>query len=202
MTPVDAAVINGSFETEDFPGWTQTIAGGGQQVVTSRDGVNFTSTGTKYSPVNGRFFAVLGAGDGNSLVSIEQDLPMGIGDILSGWAFFSSNEFVPSQGTDPNDFASVEVLDSSGVRVARPFYLDSDTIGGLVDGRWTPWSFTASTADAYTLRLGVTNVPDEKFPSEAGFDDIHLQRVPEPSTLVALFLGLAASGVRRRRARG
>ena len=192
--PVAAAVINGSFETGDFTGWTQTLAGGSQQVVSSHVGVN----GTAYSPIGGSYFAVLGGGDGNRLVSIEQDLALGMGDMLSGWAFFSSNEFVPLELTDPNDFASVEVFGSSGALVAQPFYLDAATIGGLVDGPWTSWSFTAPTSDTYTLRLGVANDVDMLFPSEAGFDDINLRRVPEPSSLLALCVGLLASGVRRR----
>lgn len=192
--PVAAAVINGSFETGDFTGWTQTLTGGSQQVVTSHGGVN----GTAYLPIDGSHFAVLVAGNANTVVSIEQNIALGIGDMLSGLAFFSSNEFVPLELTDPNDFASVEIFDRSGALVARPFYLDAATIGGLVDGPWTSWSFTATTADSYTLRLGVANDVFADFASEAGFDDIQLRRVPEPSSFVALFLGLLASGVRRR----
>ncbi len=197
--PVGAAVINGGFGTGDFTGWTQIFAGGSQDVVESFDGF----AGTTYSPIGGSYFAVLGGGDENEIVSIEQNLALGIGDMLSGWAFFSSDEVIALPPADQlNDFASVEVFDSSGARVARPFYLDTVTIGGVEDGPWTFWSFTATTADTYTLRLGVANDFDADFPSKAGFDGIRLQRVPEPSSLLALFLGLLASGARRRRAQG
>lgn len=194
VNPVGADVINGSFET-GFLGWRQTDAGGSLDVVTSRFGVNFATTETTYSPVDGSYFAVLVAGAQDEFVRIEQDVAMEVGDILSGWAYFSSNE--DGKGGF-NDVASVEVFDMAGAFVARPYFRDSATVGGFVDEDWMEWSFTATAADTYTLRLGVANVPDNTFPSEAGFDDIRLQRVPEPSAVLTLFLGLLVSGMRRR----
>lgn len=201
ITPVAAAVINGGFETGDFSGWTQTFSTGSQDVASLHVGVDRTT----YDPVDGGQFAVLVAGAVNQPVTIEQSFALGIGDTVTGWAFFSSYEF---ENTGYNDFAFVQIFGSSSALVAQPFYSDSDTIG-LADGPWTPWSLVAPTSDRYTLRMGVANgsedqvpVEPDPFPSEAGFDDVRVAALPEPSSLLVLSLGLLASRVWYRRVKG
>jgi hypothetical protein len=186
-----AGLINGGFETGDFTGWTQDFSSGGYQGVVNAHSGNYGS----YGPVGGNSFALFQAASMSILTSISQGFALDAGQTLTGWAFFDSQDYLPF-----NDYAKVEIRDSSNALVATPFYADVGMVGSYADGAWTPWSFTAAVDGVYTILMGVANVGDNQYSSYAGFDEMHAQDpIPEPATLTLFGIGLAGLGAARRR---
>jgi hypothetical protein len=182
----EAGLINGGFETGDFSGWSLTIPDGATaNVVTSHTGIstNPMTDVAEFSPQEGKYFLELKTdGPYDDVTMAFRYIWMEKGDILSGSAAFDSGDAFL------NDSASVKIYDGGGVLVGTPWETYEPD-----DRDWTPWQWTAESADTYKLVYGVSNSFTSQFDSYALFD---ATSVPEPCTMILFFsLLIGAIGI-------
>ncbi|WNB90836.1 HYR domain-containing protein [Bacillus sp. NEB1478] len=163
-------IINPSFETGNFTGWTVTIPTGGSAAVVTSFTTPFAPTLT-FNPVNGNFFALLKTDGPDNFTSVSQTFSACAGDTISGWTFFQSPEIPITQF---NDFAEVRILLGAAV-VATPYFASVNTTG---DTGWVNWTHTFISPGTYTLVARVTNVGRAAFDSFMGLDAISLVTAP------------------------
>jgi hypothetical protein len=206
-----AIVLNGSFETGDFS--TEWMSIGDNNIVTRTYGVTPTDgefqalITSKYGSVtdtNLESFLDLSLGSLDTLLSanvvegsaIKQTFTVRQGETLSfSWNFLSNETVFDDQPTTFNDLAFVsiggtvlKIADTSNL--ANP----SNTIFDTETGYKT-FSYTFTQGGTYLLGIGVVDVDDSNdfFPSGLLVDNVEIQSVPEPMTilgsLVALGLG-------------
>jgi len=161
LTGSASAITNPGFETGDTSGWTLYVPAGGSADVVTQHIANY---GT-YTPQEERYFLRLKTDGPGSYTRAEQIVPLPAGCTLFGWAAFDARDHMPY-----NDNASVQIYNSSGAKVAEPWYSDVATVGGYGDGPWTNWNWTAPSADTYTLRYKIANTRDSGADSYALFD--------------------------------
>ena len=115
---VEAAIINGGFETGDLTGWSSY---GYAYVVNSY---------THYSPVEGSYLLALGTGMGTGVYStVYQTIQLNAGDRLNGWAGFDAGDYFP-------DDAFVRVINADGVLYWTPWHRSVNDVGSYGN---TPW---------------------------------------------------------------
>jgi hypothetical protein len=197
--PAGASIINGGFETGDLTGWTVTLTPGGTAAaVGSHVGAGL---GTIYSPVQGSYFAEIKTDGPGNFEMLSQTITLAAGQTLAGFAAFDYGDFHnPSNPSQFNDKARIEVLDGSMTVIATPWQVQGINVPEYWDGPWTAWSWTATTAGNYSLRVGIENSEFGTFDSFALFDAFVV--VPETSTILAgafLTLPLGLQFLRRLR---
>lgn len=219
-----ANLINGSFESSTFSGWQLSISSG--QTATQR---GFRSAGAasvvsawgqQVAPIpiraarDGNRFAVLETlANGNFTghrtyhISLQQQLSLSAGTILSGWTAFFNGD------TEAHDSAWVKILDASGSTLAMPWSansgcsptLDFSGFGHREASPWTEWSWQVPEAGSYTLSFGMTTTDDNNFASYGFFDGLLISPaalpVPEPSAVSLVAVG-ATFLLRQRRSHG
>jgi PKD repeat protein len=166
-------MTNQGFEDGNFAGWdVYTGSSGNASVNTTWESPN----GANYTAAGGGYFALLQNGAQNESTYISQNFTVNEGDVIGGWAFFSTEE---NPIVDPgfNDQCSVDIMDSSTL-VDRVFFADTYD-ANWPDTPWTYWSWTANSTGTYTLVARVVNIGDDKYPSYMGLD-IPLE---QPSTI-------------------
>jgi len=157
-------MTNKGFESGNFVGWNvYTGTSGTAWVVTLWNSPN----GTNYTAANGDRFALLQNGDQNESTYISQNFTVDAGDIIGGWAFFSTRED-PINDPGFNDQCSVDIMDGATL-VDRVFYADTYD-ANWPDGPWTYWSWEAPSAGNYTLLARVVNIGDSEVSSYMGLD--------------------------------
>jgi hypothetical protein len=109
-----------------------------------------------------------------SLTKLSQSIALEVGDTISGWAFYDSQDYDPF--LDP---AEVVVIDSLAAET-QVFYSDVLAVGDYGETAWTAWSFTAAVADTYTVEARIWNSLDSILDSRMGFDLADL--MPDVST--------------------
>jgi hypothetical protein len=186
-----ANLVNGSFETGDFTGWTVGNAGL-SSVVTTTNAFN----GTPYNPVDGNYFARLDAGGGAGVYTlVSQGFSLTAGNSISGYAAFLAFDYLPF-----NDNAFVRILDSSNNIVATPWSASVATVGDFGNTPWQSWNWTALTSGSYFVEFGVDNELDNALSSVALFDANTMSSIPDAgSTLPLLGFALAGLGILRRK---
>jgi hypothetical protein len=207
------SLVNGSFESGNFHGWTlenprglsvfqpRRRAAGTANVMSSW--IGHAGLPSARQATEGRGFAGLGSlmdghftGNWSYNITLKQTLSLAAGDQVSGWSFFYNGDY------EPQDSAWVTILDSSGQEVGNPWGESSGGLRGF-DGNstacfsatpWTFWNWEAPADGLYTVTLGLTTGGDNSFASYGFFDDIRVQTsafspVPEPSALALLASG-------------
>jgi len=165
-TPI---LVNGSFETGDFTGWTDTGN-------TTFDGV--ASGGFTYGPVDGTYFANFGAVGSDSTLSQTFSDTSGQSYNLSFW--------FASDGGSPADFSAS--IDSTTLL----------SIGPVVPGSgFTNYSFNFTGTGSDTLSF--TNRNDPAYNYLDNISVTQAIAVPEPGTLPLFATGLLAFFLLRRR---
>lgn len=207
-----AALVNDSFESSSFDGWQLNISSGriaaqrgyhpagtanvvsswGQQVGlnpirTAMDGNRFAAIGTL---AHGNF-----TGHRTYHISLQQELSLTTGTMLSGWSSFFNGD------NEAQDSAWVRILDEAGTIIATPWLEKS----GCTPTRdfssppyrsataWTQWFWQAPESGSYTLSFGMTTADDNNYASYGFFDGVLVSPaslpVPEPSALALVALG-------------
>src|SRR3989339_489160 len=132
-----AALINGGFETGNLTGWTSS-GGGSAGVHTSFSGIPWP-----YSPKEGSYFARITSGNTNARY-LSQGFNILSGMSVDGWAAFTTEDiYLSSEYVYRNDYAKVDILNSSGAIIATPWYTDVLEVGNVTSGPWEYWSWTA-----------------------------------------------------------
>jgi hypothetical protein len=217
------SLVNGSFETGDFSGWTVSIPNGTSQYnnegypdptsePSGSAGVYSTwspypGVSTVVTPATGSYFAVIGSADTANFegdltynITASQTVSLNAGQTVSGSALFYNGDYAAQ------DTASVQILNGSGQNVSTPW---SETSGGTTyqgASAWSSWEWQAPSSGDYTIELGVNTMGDDDFASYGAFDGITVNsgsliatEVPEPSSIGLFALGAAGFvGVRRR----
>jgi len=177
---------------------------------------------------SGRDFAALSlagtvrfcGGAGLSSVDLSQTLSLDKGDLVTGWALISTPDDLISSGPGDSTFrrlcasgcslprqesAWVRILGGAGDPIANPWtavidYGAKASICNVQTGTWQFWRWQAPATGSYTIDLGTMARKRAPFSSEACFDDIQVQPVPEPGPIAYLVVGFglfAAAGIRR-----
>ena len=166
-------ITNGDF-SDKLNGWTSS----GSVVVSSQGGQNT---------------AVLYALAAGAYTTLSQQITLGAGDVLTGFAQFYAGDYMPF-----NDEAFV-ALDGN-----RVFEANVATVGDLGTSGPVRITWRAQVAGSYLLSAGVMNVGDDGAESELHLWDFSIRQaveVPEPATTMLMGLGLLGFGsLRRRRA--
>jgi hypothetical protein len=171
-------LVNGSFETGTFSGWTVT---GGATAVQSAGGLG------NYNPESGNFYAALGT-VGLPLGTLAQTFATMTGDS------YTLSYYLASNGTTPNEFKTV---------INGSTYFDQVNISPQAYTHYS-YSFTA-TGSSSTVTFSERDDPNYLALDNVSVTQ-NVASVPEPSTfIVSLVGGLAFCGyglrsVRRRAA--
>ena len=181
-----ASSANASFESGDLTGWTVDarcdniedadcgMPPGYAKVVESfgpengiegpgPDGAGLFET---YTAPYGQHFAVLQTGCLSTTLSRSFTLQKG--QVLSGQAFFATDEDYGLNGHTYNDAGSIEVV--SGGTVTTVFASDSQAVRAFNGTPWTAFSYTAPADGDYTIQAYVENFENCTYPSWVGLD--------------------------------
>lgn len=201
---VQAAIINGDFETGDGTGWSYEVfpdglyhdSGGGPLIHQQHSNYALPGhgPGSVWLPVEGSYFATLILGAERRLASAM--FTVQAGEQLSLYHFF---DYGDSQPWFP-DGAYGHVLDGQGTVVRELFAYNTapeNTLPTAAEIPWTRVEYTFPVAGQYQLEFGVVNPTDFDYPSILGLDAVVL--VPEPVSVVLLTVAGIALGLARRR---
>ena len=195
QTAAHGALVNAGFETGDLTGWTATYDLSYYNDPPWLGSLVYVGASEPYS---GTDYAVLEAGASEGATTIlSQTFFLHAGETINGAVEFAP--FVSSWNY--RDYASVTI---NGVPL---FSAEDGDLSTASLFEWTPYSFTAPSADWYTLTASISTGNS----SSGGvllFDAVEpapsASAAPEPSTWVMMLLGFAGLGYAtwRRAGRG
>lgn len=214
---LQAAVINGDFETGTLAAWPKI---GAAHAATSSIGViptngayqayvdntgNFAATAPSvvtFLGVPGASIVGMGAGTPTTGSAISQDLVVSAGAVLTfDWNFLTDEH---NEGIAFNDFAVYTIGNAAYFLASRnSTFMTLNTVSAPpgFDGQtnWATQSHTFSVGGTYKLGFAIFNVGDAGHNSVLLVDAVTLSNVPEPSTLVLALSASAICLVRRSR---
>ncbi len=181
--------VNGGFETGDFTGWTQFPTATGQQTVT----MTSPSSGLWSANINNSVTA------SNSLM---KQANVGIGSILPGQLV--TIRFDAKGSFSPGGVAFAEFF----TELAGGGVSGSQILGGaplnLSATEWRSFTYNVfagpNTSGGVTLQLGATTPASNNSFANVSYDNVSIQSVPEPASMLALGAGALAL-IQRRKAK-
>jgi hypothetical protein len=207
-------LVNGSFETDNFSGWstlgsssieTSTFGSiptdGNSQALLSTGGATFDDSITeKFLGLEAGSLNNLSKGQVNKGSSIQQIFTAKAGDILSLDYNFLSNEVLPPISF--SDLSFVSISSPSGNSISSLLELadasDATSTTSQTDffeeTGFQTFSFKLPTTGTYTLGIGVINVGDNTLDSGLLIDNVKVISVPEPSFGLLEFAALVLLG--------
>jgi hypothetical protein len=191
-------VTNGSFETGDLTGWFSTIPEGASiDVITSHSDPGGTGT-TSWGPMDGSYFALLKADGAGSLTQLYQSYDLTPGNPLMFDYFWDSRDYKPF-----NDMGTLSIF--SGIGLGGPLVADFTLNSVETDPEnywgtpWQPYSLDVASAGTYTVVFEVRNGLDAIFDSYVGIDNVRLNVIPAPGSILLAGIGAGLVGWLRRR---
>lgn len=205
---VQAAIINGSFETNDFTGWS-TI--GETNVVTSTIGSNPTEgdfqsllvTASVNSMVDQIFIEMflgipigsldtLGNGDATEGSAIKQTFTAQAGQVLTfDWNFLTDELDFDNNPLTFNDFAFISLMGPTVSELQKladtSFSLRPFATQFRYETGFQTFSIVLPTTGTYTLGIGVSDVGNRAFESGLLIDNVKVASVPESNSVFGLF---------------
>ncbi len=153
-------IFNGGFEN-GFSGWSQITPPGAR--------ADTVMQFNKYCAVDGCYFALLTTDGPGSMNTLSLHLSYAnAGDVLSGWSFFETDDYMPF-----NDSCSV-VLKSGSGEIVTLFKTDVESVGDFGRTPWTQWTYSFAEAGQYTLEATICNSLDSTLESYLGLDAVKL----------------------------
>jgi hypothetical protein len=181
-----ADIVNGSFETGNFSGWTTSGvtavigAGGGGAIDGTRQAYLDTSPSNVGGPAQTSTISQTFEGGG----------------YLHFWWNFLTNEFPDSADFNDNAFVEVDGVSYGWADTFSSF--SASTLGGFADMTgYQMGSITLGAWGMHTVTFGVRDGGDGGVDSALLIDRV--QAIPEPAALSLVMLGLGATAVTRRR---
>ncbi len=204
-SPSRAAIVNGGFESNSFSGWTtigntsiQTAAFGSGPTAGNYEALVRNGSGAVSTPDLETFLGTtigslddLNNGITDSGAAIKQTFTADAGNVLSFDWNFLTNEIPP---TPLNDYAFISVGSLSTLTSVITANLVPFSSSFPQQTGFKTYSVTIPTTGTYTLALGVANVSDSGGESALLVDNVRLQAVPEPSSLLGI-LAFSTLGV-------
>ena len=192
-----AALVNAGFETGDLTGWTATYDHSYYNDPPWLGPLVYVGA-SEISAYSGTDYAVLEAGASEGATTIlSQTFFLHAGETING-----AVDFIPFVFSwNYRDYASVTI---NGVTL---FSAEDGDLSTASLFKWTPYSFTAPSADWYTLTASIS-AGDSSSGGVLRFDAVEpepsVSAVPEPSTWAMMLLGFAGLGYAtwRRAGRG
>ncbi|MCC5609912.1 hypothetical protein LC612_24840 [Nostoc sp. CHAB 5834] len=199
---VNETLINNSFESNDFAGWTtigstsivdkisgSSATAGNLQALLSTGGATFTdSIIEEFIGLEAGSLDNLGNGNATSGSAIQQTFMAEAGDILTlDWNFLTNEVQFPPL----NDFSFVTISSLSELADTSSARLNSSTIQFFQETGFQTFSFKIHSTGMYTLGIGVTDVGDNNIDSSLLVDNVRLISVPDKTSV----LGILAFGI-------
>ncbi len=208
VAPADAGIVNGSFETGNFTGWTvvqPTFASVSTSELKKLDpSAVIPSSPPTWTPTHGDHFAYLKAGaDVGRYTLLSQAFNANVGDHVSFDIFFDAGDYLPF-----NDNGFANILNVGTLDLDNLYMKDISQVGSYGEDGWQHLDYLVREAGQYVLLFGVNNDGDNKLPSFLGVDNVYVggpggngDPVPEPTALLVWsFAGAGGMVLRRRRA--
>lgn len=206
--PANAGIVNGSFETGDFTGWTvvqPTFASvTGSELKKLDPGAPASLSPPAWTPTHGNNFAYLKAGaDIGRYTLLSQAFTATAGQHVSFDIFFDAGDYLPF-----NDNGFANILNVGNLNLDNLYLKDISQVGSYGEDGWHHIDYRIADAGTYMLLFGINNDGDNKLPSFLGVDNVYVgapggngDPVPEPATLLIWSLvGAGGLALRRRRA--
>ena len=185
QTPAHADLVNAGFETGDLTGWTATYDHSYYNDPPWLGPLVYVEA-SEISAYSGTDYAVLEAGASQGAPTIlSQTFFLHTGKTINGVV-----DFIPFKSSwNYRDYASVTI---NGVTL---FSAEDGDLTTASLFKWTPYSFTAPSADWYTLTASIS-AGDSSSGGVLRLDAVEPEpsAVPEPSTWAMLLLGFAGLG--------
>lgn len=191
VSPLEAQLINGGFESGDFSGWNISPYPAGLHVVGGVQSLENGAPPFDWLPQEGNNFAWLVSGwsfNGQHMITgINQlEFPVQAGQAIEFDFFFDAGDALPNNDTG---CFSLSVL-SDNVQFSTTYCLNVATVGDYGDSGWQHFIYPTQFDGSATLKFTVFDQgPNYSNFSAIGIDGVAV--VPEPAAAVLLLAGLS-----------